>query len=209
MMDYYRCSYDKTVLFSIGQDKLIFLMDPHWWIMNDTQLVKDSRPSHIALQETMERYYGRNVACELVLESGQESLEYYLELSTHKEAASTLQGKVTIDRPGHFRSLHEWLAYVGTGLKFHELKVRFKSVKMLLYHVDGSTAASKEHVIYNRNCEWSLEQIETAYKDESAETAVFICVLEPGVPPDERHHFPLLKDEHNCHRYVIRGIILD
>lgn len=56
MMDYYRTSPKKNLLFAVSQDELLFPMDPHWWIINDTKAVKDYSNS----DEDDEDYYSNS-----------------------------------------------------------------------------------------------------------------------------------------------------
>jgi hypothetical protein len=76
MMDYFRTSFKKSVLFSVDQDKMIFSMDPKWWRTNDTQPKKDTRPQRVILQEAISQYYGKAVKCEEE-EEGEEEQENY------------------------------------------------------------------------------------------------------------------------------------
>jgi hypothetical protein len=187
MMDHYRSSPKKNILFNVSQDRAILSLDPQWWMSSKTR-PRDPRPQHIILREGLSRFHGRSVACELVLVSGQESLQRHLELSPYKWAAERLQEPQTINRPGFFRSLQEWLTSVDTGLCFRQLEVSFKEVRMLLRGRDGLTCF-EEQVIFSDDTEWSLDQIETACDEVSAVTAVFTCVLNPGVPPSGRPLF--------------------
>jgi hypothetical protein len=187
MMDHYRSSPKKNILFNVSQDRAILSLDPQWWMSSKTR-PRDPRPQHIILREGLSRFHGRSVACELVLVSGQESLQRHLELSPYKWAAERLQEPQTINRPGFFRSLQEWLTSVDTGLCFRQLEVSFKEVRMLLRGRDGLTCF-EEQVIFSDDTEWSLDQIETACDEVSAVTAVFTCVLNPRVPPSGRPLF--------------------
>jgi hypothetical protein len=156
--------------------------EPAWW-QTGTQSWEGVREygQTRRYKTSMVRY----VKCEMILAGGQDNLKHHLERSAYKQFAAEVQENEEMQvvlSPIHFRSLQHWLAYIGAKLKFKELEVYFKEIKIFLISDDGSFYSDVD-VIYDESTEWSLTKISEKFNGVSTVIARFICVLEPGERP--------------------------